>query len=97
MASQIQIDSARRNGARSRGPATAEGKSKSAGNSLKHGLSSKKIFVLANESNDAFNDTVEAIKRIYQPSNELEHELLSRDRARPLAPAPALDYRNRNV
>jgi hypothetical protein len=75
MASQRQIDSARRNGARSRGPASPEGRAKSARNSLKHGLSSKKIFVLSNESEESFDSTLEAVNQHYQPASDLERDL----------------------
>jgi hypothetical protein len=75
MASQRQIDSARRNGAMSRGPSTAAGREKSSRNSTTHGLTSKKIFVLANESSDVFDGLVEAFVRQYQPGNDVEHEL----------------------
>jgi hypothetical protein len=75
MASQRQIDSARRNGALSRGPVSPEGRAKSARNSLKHGLSSKKIFVLSNESEESFDSTLEAVNQHYQPSSDLERDL----------------------
>jgi hypothetical protein len=75
MASQRQIDSARRNGSVSRGPVTEAGRDKSSRNSLKHGLSSKKLFVLANESEEAFAATLDAINRHFQPETDLEREL----------------------
>jgi hypothetical protein len=75
MASQRQIDSARRNGSLSRGPATDAGRDKSSRNSLKHGLSSKKLFVLANESEEGFAAALEAINQHFQPASDLEREL----------------------
>jgi hypothetical protein len=75
MATQRQIDANRRNGARSKGPVTPEGKANSSRNSTTHGLSSRKIFVLANESPDIFDGLVAAFVRHYQPANEYEHEL----------------------
>ena len=75
MASQRKIDAARRNGALSRGPVTAQGREKSSRNSLKHGITAKKLFVLANESSAAFDELLEGFNRHYQPANELEHEI----------------------
>jgi hypothetical protein len=75
MVSQRKIDAARRNGALSRGPVTAAGLEKSSQNSRKHGITAKKLFVLANESTEAFDDLVAGINRHYQPEVELEHEL----------------------
>jgi hypothetical protein len=75
MATLRQIESARRNGARSRGPVTDRGREISSANSRKHGATAKKIFVLANESADAFNRLVESIVERYSPDGELEREL----------------------
>jgi hypothetical protein len=75
MATQRQIDAARRNGALSRGPVTPEGRAKSARNSLKHGLSTSKIFVLSNESEESFDKTLNAINLHYQPQSDLERDL----------------------
>jgi hypothetical protein len=75
MSTQRQIDSARRNGALSRGPKTAEGRLKSALNSTKHGLSSKKLFVLSNECEEAFSDTLAAVTAQFLPQTQLEHDI----------------------
>jgi hypothetical protein len=75
MSSQLQIDSARRNGSLSRGPKTAEGRAKSALNSTKHGLNSKKLFVLANESEEAFSEVLEAIKNQFTPGTVMENDI----------------------
>jgi hypothetical protein len=40
----------RQNGARSRGPKTAEGKARSAQNALKHGLCARRFVVLGDEA-----------------------------------------------
>jgi hypothetical protein len=53
MASLNQIEASRRNGAKSRGPVTLQGKARTALNSAKHGMYSKAI-VLNNEDPDAY-------------------------------------------
>ncbi len=75
MATQRQIDSARRNGALSKGPVTVAGKEKSARNSFTHGLTSKKIFVLENESAQAFDHVVAGFISHYRPATDVEQEL----------------------
>ena len=47
--SPAQIEASRRNGARSKGPVTAEGKARASRNALKHGLSAMEPLVLEDE------------------------------------------------
>ena len=75
MATKRQIESARRNGALSRGPATEAGRAVSSRNSLKHGLTAKKVFVLSNESTDVFEELVAAIHAEHRPRTPLETEI----------------------
>ena len=75
MATLRQIQSARRNGALSRGPVTERGREISSANSRKHGATAKKVFVLANESADNFDRLVDSIVAQYEPEGELEREL----------------------
>jgi hypothetical protein len=73
--SLIKAEAARRNGRLSRGPKTSEGRLKSAANSLKHGVTSEKLFVLNNESREGFDRLVATIHSLYQPMNDLETEI----------------------
>ena len=76
MATQRQIDSARRNGAKSRGPVTQEGKARSSANALKHGLRSEKLLVLRNESGQNWDDLLAACIRCFEPADQFEAELV---------------------
>ena len=70
-----QIEAARRNGALSRGPVSAEGRARSAHNSLKHGLTSKKMFVLDNEKEDVFHHIIALVRADHAPETALEEEI----------------------
>jgi hypothetical protein len=76
MASKAQIEANRRNGAKSRGPITPEGKEKASTNALKHGLRAEKTFVLSNESEDKFEDLHKACRAHFHPANHFEDELV---------------------
>jgi hypothetical protein len=52
--SPAQIEASRANGARSGGPATAAGKARAAMNAVRHGLSGRIFFLLADEDPAAF-------------------------------------------
>jgi hypothetical protein len=71
MSSILKIQSARANGARSRGPVTPEGRARSSQNALKHGLTSR-IIVLSNESEADFDALREAYLAHFNPQTELE-------------------------
>ncbi|HYP07475.1 MAG TPA: hypothetical protein VER03_14680 [Bryobacteraceae bacterium] len=76
MATQKQIESARRNGAKSHGPATPEGKAKSSRNALKHGLAADPEILLATENDDNYDQLLEAYIDTYQPANGAEYDLV---------------------
>jgi len=75
MSSDLKIKTARANGAKSRGPATPEGRAKSARNSLSHGLSSKSV-VLPAESGEQFQLLLDAHIQQFQPANPVEMDLV---------------------
>ena len=70
-------EAARRNGARSRGPITPEGKAISRANSLKHGLTGQGI-VLPQEDAQEVERRLSALEEEIRPRNEIEAELARR-------------------
>jgi hypothetical protein len=61
-----QKEASRQNGARSKGPSSPEGRSRSAQNSLTHGLTAKKL--IPGEDSDAFHKELTAWKADYRPA-----------------------------
>jgi len=77
MPSQLRSDTARANGAKSRGPTTAEGKEISSRNALRHGLASRDTVLLECESPTEFEEMIAKYKDIHQPSNPHEEDLVT--------------------
>jgi hypothetical protein len=75
MSSIVKIESARANGARSRGPVSPEGRARSSKNAIKHGLSSSAI-VLSNESESEFEKLLESYRVQFNPQSEIEASLV---------------------
>src|SRR5258708_11202582 len=73
MSSLRKIDSARANGAKSRGPITEEGRKKSSMNALKHGLNAR-TPVLFNETDDEHAALLESYVQDLQPVGTAEME-----------------------
>ena len=71
MASQAQIEANRRNGAKSRGPKTPEGKAISRQNVIKHRLCSEKIFVLTYDDSDNNDDLIAACATRFNSLHEI--------------------------
>ena len=71
MSSQRRIDSSRANGAKSRGPVTAEGKRKSSQNSARHGLLAQCI-VLEDEVPERFHELLADLIREHNPQTETQ-------------------------
>ncbi len=68
-----RIIASRKNGARSRGPKTDEGKKRSSANSLRHGLLSDCI-VLPNESGEIFQALLNQYLSKIDPADGVEHD-----------------------
>jgi hypothetical protein len=76
MGTPKQIEAARRNGAKSKGPVTAEGKAKSSKNAMKHGLAADPDMLLATEHDDNYDRLLQAYMETYQPANGAEYDLV---------------------
>lgn len=72
---ETRAEIARRNGAKSKGPVTREGKANSAKNSLKHGLLARTV-VLPNESQDRFVRLLRSLQKEFQPATVVERHLV---------------------
>jgi hypothetical protein len=71
----LKTQTARANGAKSRGPVTPEGRAKSSRNSLRHGLSAKSVLLPA-ESHERFQLLLDAHIQQFQPANPVEMDLV---------------------
>ena len=59
--SPAQVEASRRNGARSKGPVTEEGKARASRNTLKHGLTAAHHLVLKDEAPDALDALIATV------------------------------------
>ena len=75
MSSQIKSESARINGAKSKGPVTPEGRARSSRNSLRHGLSSA-VVVLPHEDRAQFESLRDSYMESFQPADQPQHDLI---------------------
>ncbi|MBL8176517.1 MAG: hypothetical protein JNK48_17710 [Bryobacterales bacterium] len=73
--SEAQQEASRQNGAKSSGPATAEGRRRSAENSTKHGLFSSRV-VLVNESQELFDRLLQSLIDEHKPVGPTEEHLV---------------------
>jgi hypothetical protein len=73
-----RAQASRANGAKSRGPRTAEGKARSARNALKHGLSAKKHVLLPDDSRAEFKALEGALLEELRPEGALQTLLVHR-------------------
>jgi hypothetical protein len=76
--STARAEASRKNGARSRGPKTPEGKARSAQNALKHGLRAEKYVVLPDEDVAEFAALEAALRDELAPEGALQSLLVGR-------------------
>src|SRR5579859_1890954 len=77
MLSNLKSDTARANGAKSRGPTTPEGKEKSSRNALKHGLTAGVgNILLDSEDPDEFQQVLNKLLGIHEPARPAETDLV---------------------
>jgi hypothetical protein len=72
--SPAQSEASRRNGARSTGPATADGKARSALNGMRHGLCGRTFFLLPDEDPAEFREHAALWLAVWSPRDLHEHE-----------------------
>ena len=77
MVSQLKSDTARANGAKSRGPTTPEGKEKSSRNALKHGLTAGAANILLDcEDPDEFEQACNKLLGVHEPATPAENDIV---------------------
>jgi hypothetical protein len=76
--SRARAEASRRNGAKSRGPKTPEGKARSAQNALKHGMGAEKHMVLPQEDGAEFEALAAALIEELEPAGALQVALARR-------------------
>ena len=77
MTTEKKKEAARMNGAKSRGPVTAEGKARSSQNALTHGLTAATV-VLPGESEDRFHALLASMVEAYVPGTDYEVSLVEK-------------------
>ena len=76
--SNARAEASRRNGARSKGPKSSEGKARSGQNALKHGMRAQKYLVLPDEDAGEFADLLAALVEELAPVGALQTVLARR-------------------
>jgi hypothetical protein len=77
MVSDLKSETARANGAKSRGPTTPEGKERSSRNSLKHGLTAGTGNIrLDCEDPHEFEENFDKLFRIHEPATPAENDIV---------------------
>ena len=76
MPSVRKSEAARRNGAKSHGPATPAGSQNSSRNSLKHGFTARNMVLLACEDPAEFEQILNEYRAMYQPATAAEQDLV---------------------
>src|SRR2546425_9362873 len=78
MTTERKRDASRRNGRRSRGPISENGKARASQNARTHGLCSRATLVLANEDAEAFEAFAASMRETLQPVGGAEELLVDR-------------------
>ena len=77
MPTDKQIEASKKNGAKSNGPVTEEGKQNSSKNARRHGLSSNShVVVLSNEDRGLYKEMLQSFYDTFQPANAVEMDLV---------------------
>ena len=76
MRTDKQVEASRRNGAKSKGPITEEGKAKSSLNGTKHGLSGGHRVLYCNERDDLYQELLAHYMTLFAPVNGVEEDLV---------------------
>jgi hypothetical protein len=76
--SPAKLAANRRNGQKSKGPKTDEGKSRSRWNAVKHGVLSQRLVVLKDDDTETYTLLLENLRRDLNPANALEEILVEK-------------------
>jgi hypothetical protein len=76
--SPAKLAANRRNGKKSRGPITAEGKARSRWNAVKHGVLSRRLMVFTDGESETFALLLENLRRDLGPANTVEEILVEK-------------------
>ena len=76
MATSSQIAANRRNGAKSKGPHTEEGRAVASRNSLKHGLTAEQVVLIFGETADDFTRFHDEMRASFAPMDAVEERLV---------------------
>src|ERR1700694_3225254 len=77
MVSTLKSETARANGAKSRGPTTDEGKEKSSRNAIKHGLTAGNgNILLDSEDPDQFDEVFKKLLGIHEPATPAKRDIV---------------------
>ena len=94
MRTEKQNEASRRNGAKSKGPVTEEGKAKSSLNGTKHGLSGSHRFLYSNERDDLYQELLTHYMTLFAPGQWCRRRSRPSNRRRLVADEAHRQYRS---